>query len=258
MGVTPADRVRLRDYIVQREGATPAAAAAVAGSAQATSLMQGARPKHADPCSSSVSSAQLHLHLRGPERACTHLAHLHTPQPCSPAPAHHRGGRGGGHAAEGARGSVQPPRGHAHGRSDGAAPIHPPAAPAHACCPTPPSLLIAHLIARPTLPVQPRRCPLRCAYRIVHFHAARPRTGVAGAGPGPPDLPGSIPFGRAPGPYLIARPAAPAPPSAPRLITDSLAAIATVRYLLSGSACRRRAFHANRLDSAARARPRST
>jgi hypothetical protein len=41
VGLTPVDRKRLRDFIVQREGATPSAAAAAAGFVQAQSLIEG-------------------------------------------------------------------------------------------------------------------------------------------------------------------------------------------------------------------------
>jgi hypothetical protein len=42
VGLTSADRMRLRDFIVQREGAAPKAVATIAGDEHAKDLMQGA------------------------------------------------------------------------------------------------------------------------------------------------------------------------------------------------------------------------
>jgi hypothetical protein len=45
VGLTPADRMRLRDFIVQREGAAPKAVATVAGDEHAKDLLQGTRSR---------------------------------------------------------------------------------------------------------------------------------------------------------------------------------------------------------------------
>ncbi len=45
VGLTPADRMLLRDFIVQREGAAPKAVATVAGDEHAKDLLQGTRSR---------------------------------------------------------------------------------------------------------------------------------------------------------------------------------------------------------------------
>ena len=58
IGVTFADRTRLRDFIVQRGGATPMAAAAVPGTGQAQALMEGT---HAHSSARTPASCSLAL-----------------------------------------------------------------------------------------------------------------------------------------------------------------------------------------------------
>jgi hypothetical protein len=98
-GLTSADRARLRDFIVQREGATPAAAARVAGSEWAQEMMEGAR-SFPSPRARACGARQRELARM---HATTHPGERPRPRP-RPAPHHHprpvppqaRVGRGGG------------------------------------------------------------------------------------------------------------------------------------------------------------------
>ncbi len=66
VGLTSADRTNLRNFIVQREGATPAAVAAVAGSGQAEGLMEGSRARiHTRPIILLTHLCSAHQHALG-------------------------------------------------------------------------------------------------------------------------------------------------------------------------------------------------